>query len=148
MRQFGVFSPGLDMDLYRYFHPHHNPRLRSAPLRMQELSELQLAVVELRNAVRRAEVRTAAAAVGALTPERFAEVSRLLEAASGIFDRLISEHPDDDVDMLKTLIRERSNAPGWEGWTHLVAQRLEVLQEEEFAFRAQGQEPRRSGEDL
>ena len=35
------------MDLYRYFHPHYNPRLRKVPLRLQELAELEQKQSEL-----------------------------------------------------------------------------------------------------
>lgn len=58
------------MDLFRYFHPHHNPRLRSKALRAQELGELELAALELQRALERARVRTHAAelhAASALT---------------------------------------------------------------------------------
>jgi hypothetical protein len=46
------------MDIYRYFHPHHNPRLRTTPIRLQELNELEEAARELRRAIERAGLRS------------------------------------------------------------------------------------------
>lgn len=45
------------MDLYRFFHPHYNPRLRNRQLRQQELSELGLAAKELLRVLERTLVR-------------------------------------------------------------------------------------------
>ncbi len=57
------------MDLYRYFHPHHNPRLLLVPLRLQELGELEQAAAELKKAVRRAAIRSENAAKQAATED-------------------------------------------------------------------------------
>ena len=62
------------MDLYRYFHPHHNPRLTHTPVRLQEIGELEQAATELKKAIKRAAVRTSHKPVGGIQEEHFNEV--------------------------------------------------------------------------
>ena len=115
------------MDLYRYFHPHHNPRLRRTPLRLQELSELEQAVIELSKAVKRAEIRTAEAPVGGIREEHFEQVLVALDYLVESFGTLTKAHPGDDEEVMAELLKEREEAPGWENWARLLRQRLEML---------------------
>lgn len=115
------------MDLYRYFHPHHNPRLRNVPLRVLELNELEQAATELRNAVHRAAVRTSNSPVGAIRDEHFNELLIALDFVIESLGTLASAHPGDDDATLRQLLEERKNAPGWENWAALLRQRLELL---------------------
>ncbi len=117
------------MDLYRYFHPHHNPRLRSVPLRSQELAELEQGAIELAKALKRAQIRSGNAPVAGFATERFALV---LEAAQFIVDSLSAisrSYPEDDLGVMRQLLSERKDAPGWETWTRLLKQRLQLVHE-------------------
>ena len=114
------------MDLYRYFHPHHNPRLTKVPLRMQELGELEQAAIELKKAIERAEVRTAHAPVGGICKEHFSEMLVALDYLVESLSTLTKAHPGDDLDTMMHMLGERQNAPGWENWTRLLEQRLEI----------------------
>lgn len=116
------------MDLYRYFHPHHNPRLRNTPLRLQELAELQQAVSELRKAIKRAEIRSEDSVDAVINSSYF---SQILEATDYILDaltKLTDKHPGDELPQLKKMIEERKDAPGWENWTRLLSQRITALE--------------------
>ena len=115
------------MDLYRYFHPHHNPRLRNTPIRSQELGELQQATIELKNAVKRAEVRAEQAPVGQLHPDHFREIAKALDYVIDSFELIMKNHPEDGEEILQQMVAERQDAPGWESWTRLVQQRLNAL---------------------
>lgn len=118
---------GANMDLYRYFHPHYNPRLRNVPLRLQELGELEQAATELRKAIQRAEIRTEIASVGGMRKEHFSEIISALDYVVDSLSTLNSAHPGDDIEAMKELLRERRNAPGWENWSRLLKQRLQIL---------------------
>lgn len=112
------------MDLYRYFHPHHNPRLRIVPLRMQELGELEQAATELERALERAALRADNVPVGPISSEHFEQV---LIAARYLVDSLKTltrAHPGDTPEAMTKLLDERAEAPGWETWARLVRQRL------------------------
>lgn len=116
------------MDLYRYFHPHHNPRLRNKPLRLQEIAELQQSVSELRKAIKRAEIRSESAGDETINSSYF---SQILEATDYILDvltKLTDKHPGDEIEQLKQMIEERKDAPGWENWTRLLNQRITALE--------------------
>jgi hypothetical protein len=115
------------MDLYRYFHPHHNPRLRKHPLRLQELGELQLAACELHKAIERAEIRSANSPLSPITEEHFAELARAMEYVTDTLGILTNAHPGDDLPTMKELMQEREEAPGWESWVRLLKQRLELV---------------------
>ncbi|MCB0322254.1 MAG: hypothetical protein KDD69_01740 [Bdellovibrionales bacterium] len=122
------------MDLYRYFHPHHNPRLRTVALRHQELGELEQAARELKNAIKRAEIRSANAGdqqaqSGIPQAEQFSDVLAALEFVVTTLGSLTSAHPGDSRDTMQALLKERYDAPGWENWTRLLQQRLELVRQ-------------------
>ena len=118
-----------NVDLYRYFHPHHNPRLRSVPLRLQELGELEQAAKELKKAVKRAEIRSANAPAGPFRQEHFGEVIAALDFLVDSLSTLTNAHPGDSSKTMQDLLREREEAPGWENWSRLLRQRLELLRQ-------------------
>lgn len=119
------------MDLYRYFHPHHNPRLRATPMRLQELAELEQAAIELGKALKRAQIRTSRAPIGPLNELSFSEALRAAQILVEQLSELTRAHPGDDRTTMKQLLRERKDAPGWETWTKLLRQRLELMQDYE-----------------
>lgn len=121
------------MDLYRYFHPHHNPRLHKTPLRLQELGELEQAAIELTKAIQRAEIRTRNAPLGPLHEEHFGDIVAALNYVVEALSELTKAHPGDDLNTMMQLLRERSDAPGWESWTKLLRQRLQLLDASEVA---------------
>lgn len=116
------------MDLYRYFHPHHNPRLRNVSLRQLELGELEQAAVELKNALVRASVRTEHSPIGGIRAEHFSEILVALDFIIESLATLSTAHPGDDDVTLRQLLEERRNAPGWENWATLLRQRLEMVE--------------------
>jgi len=122
------------MDLYRYFHPHHNPRLKSTPLRQVELSELLQAAIELKRAVERAEIRTGNAPCGAIEKEHFGDALVALDYVVETLHILTRAHPGDHFDGMTQLLTERQNAPGWENWTKLLKERLSILEQHEYEF--------------
>ncbi|HQH28178.1 MAG TPA: hypothetical protein PLP17_12330, partial [Oligoflexia bacterium] len=126
------------MDLYRYFHPHYNPRLRKVPLRLQELAELEQAATELRNALQRAAVRTRNAPIASLSDASFSEVLAALDFIVESLAELTQQHPGDDAESMKQLLLERQDAPGWENWAKLLQQRLAL-------FKVHGEGPRING---
>ena len=115
------------MDLYRYFHPHHNPRLRNVPLRLQELGELEQAAVELHKALKRAEVRTGEAATGPIKKEHFNQIRVAMDYVVESLGTLSGAHPGDESDTMEQMLDERKDAPGWENWARLLKQRLEIV---------------------
>ncbi len=153
------------MDLYRYFHPHHNPRLLRTPLRLQELGELEQAASELKKAIRRAAIRSENASKNSTqdlftdpsdeelllpTPhersveqriretespriqlERLTEILEALEFVVDSLSGLSDQHPGDESATMRALLSERVDAPGWENWTRLLEQRLELLTQHE-----------------
>lgn len=114
------------MDLYRYFHPHHNPRLRSHALRLQELGELEQAALELRNALKRAEIRSDAATVGGIRADHFSELVTALDYVIESLGTLSDAHPGDSTEVMFEMLKERKDAPGWESWCRLLQQRLQI----------------------
>ena len=115
------------MDLYRYFHPHFNPRLRNVSVRLQELLELQQAAIELRKAVERAGLRTETSGEGVLRSEYFTEVVAALSFASDALSEIIKIQPEDEVQTMIKMLEERKDAPGWESWSRLFAERVKLL---------------------
>lgn len=113
------------MDLYRYFHPHHNPRLRHVPLRMQEVAELEQAANELKKAVERAKVRAESAEIGGIKGEHFSEILVALDYAVESLGILSRAHPGDEMNVMYQLLEERKDAPGWENWARLLKQRMD-----------------------
>lgn len=118
------------MDLFRYFHPHHHPRLRRVPLRLQELGELELAAKELSRALKRAQIRSEdrfnhhAFKKSEISPEKLAEIISSLDFASNKLMALIHLHPGDSVNDMERLIEERKSISGWENWSRIVKERL------------------------
>jgi hypothetical protein len=96
------------MDIYRFFHPHHNPRLVNTALRYTELSELLQAAVELRKALERAQQRTSRQAIPPILSEHFTDIIKA--------ERFI----EDSGDELQRLASERSSSSGWQAWTKSV----------------------------
>ena len=114
------------MDIYRYFHPHHNPRLFSTPLRQQELSELEQAAAELRKAIERARLRVERAQRGRILPSHFTDLIKAVTFLENSLQVLSDAHDGDAPEILQELIQERNNLRGWEGWTSIVQEQLEV----------------------
>jgi len=119
------------MDLIRYFHPHHNPRLRSRELRLQEVSELEQAAIELKKALRRAEVRSEAVEKKGetqtpLRKEHFNQLQVAMEYVVESLGTLSQAHPGDETPAMYQLLEERKEAPGWENWARLLKERLEL----------------------
>ena len=115
------------MDIYRFFHPHHNPRLHNSKLRQQELSELEQAASELRKALERAKQRMVRRPVSRILPEHFTDIMKAIRFVELSLQTLCDAHPgDSEADMLE-LIRERSEFTGWESWTALVTEQTKYL---------------------
>jgi len=112
------------MDIYRFFHPHHNPRLHSTALRQQELSELEQAASELYKALERAQQRTARKAAPPILPQHFADILKAMRFVVASMQTLCDSHPGDSMETLSELIRERSQFSGWEAWTNLVREQI------------------------
>jgi hypothetical protein len=114
------------MDLYRFFHPHHNPRLRNRPVRLQELSELELAAKELYRALERASVRMESQKSD--IPDNLLDSSsEAIELAVELLHQIVEIHPEDSEADMKDMLEERKSAPGWEAWCNLVKERIEML---------------------
>jgi hypothetical protein len=112
------------MDIYRFFHPHHNPRLHSTPLRQQELSELEQAAAELRKALERARRRTKRRAVSPIMPEHFDDVIKAVRFVESSLQTLCDAHPGDAAEVLHDMVHERSELTGWQTWASLLDQQL------------------------
>lgn len=112
------------MDIYRFFHPHHNPRLHSTPLRQQELSELEQATSELRKALERAQQRITRRPVPPIMPEHFRDLIKAIRFVEASLQTLSDAHPGDSYEVLGELVTERSELSGWEAWTTLLREQL------------------------
>ena len=112
------------MDIYRFFHPHHNPRLHSTPLRQQELSELEQAASELLKALERAQQRTQRKQVVPILPQHFIDIIKAMRFVVSSLETLCDAHPGDAPGVLLDLIEERSEFSGWENWTALLREQL------------------------
>jgi hypothetical protein len=119
------------MDIYRFFHPHHNPRLHSTPLRQQELGELEQAASELLKSLERAQKRTARKAPGAILPQHFNDILKAMRFVLSSLETLCDAHPGDSPEALYELIQERSELTGWETWTSLLHEQLSAKQFDE-----------------
>jgi len=108
------------MDIYRFFHPHHNPRLHNTRLRQQELSELEQAASELRKALERARQRVTRRPVSRILPEHFLDIMKAIRFVEISLQTLCDAHPGDSETEMSELIQERSQFTGWESWTSLV----------------------------
>lgn len=122
------------MDIYRYFHPHHNPRLFSTPLRQQELSELEQASSELRKALERARLRTERGTPSRILPSHFDDLLKAVKFIESSLQTLCDAHEGDTLEILNELVAERRGLRGWETWARIVTEQLasEHLTSEHF----------------
>jgi len=120
------------MDIYRFFHPHHNPRLHSTPLRQQEIGELEQAASELLKAIERAQKRTSRKASPPILPQHFNDIMKAMRFVVSSLETLCDAHPGDSLEALYELIQERSEFTGWESWTALLHEQLTARQIEEL----------------
>lgn len=114
------------MDLFRFFHPHHNPRLKNKRLRLQELSELELAIKEIQRALVRANVRQTSSNA-TVASEYIKSSKEAIELALSLISQCIEEYPEDSDQDLYDLLSERKSAPGWEAWTRLLSEKLKSI---------------------
>jgi len=112
------------MDIYRYFHPHYNPRLHSTPLRQQELSELEQAAGELRKSLERAQQRTTRKPATPIIPSHFTDIIKAMRFVEASLQTLCDAHDGDSRNELTELIGERAGLSGWEAWSALVEEQL------------------------
>ena len=112
------------MDIYRFFHPHHNPRLHSTPLRQQELRELEQAASEIRKALERAMQRCTRKPTAPIMPEHFTDIIKAMRFVENSLQTICDAHHGDAPAVLKELINERSQFSGWEAWTTLLHEQL------------------------
>ncbi len=112
------------MDIYRFFHPHHNPRLHNTPLRQQEISELEQAASELRKALERAKQRTQRRAIAPLFSEHFTDIIKAMKFVESSLQMLCDAHPGDSHEDMRELINERNEFTGWEAWTSLLREQV------------------------
>lgn len=108
------------MDIYSFFYSHHNPRIKTKPLRQQEVLELYQVVMELIKALKAAESRTEKAGKPPYLSQHFSEISAQLEPILQSINILAEAHPGDSDADIKDLIQERSNLPSWKNWTQLI----------------------------
>ena len=108
------------MDIYRYFHPHHNPRLGSTPVRYTELNEILQAVVEVRKAIERAQQRMSRRPVPPILPEHCNDIIKAARFMESSLQTLCEVHPGDSPEELGDIAAERSSCAGWEAWTQNV----------------------------
>ncbi len=128
------------MDLYRYFHPHHNPRLKNTPLRLLEIGELGQAAAELKRALERAEIRAVNCPTRNISGEHLADVLVAIDFVVESLDTLAKAHPGDESEDMTSLLKERQKAPGWENWVHLLRQRLHMVGQ----YENEAESPRRA----
>jgi hypothetical protein len=121
------------MDIYRFFHPHHNPRLHSTPVRQQELCELLQAASELKKALQRAQKRTERRAAGRILPQHFGDVIKGVTFIEQSLETLCDAHDGDTRTELIEMIHERAESPGWETWTSLLEQQVGLPDDSEIA---------------
>jgi hypothetical protein len=123
------FLPKIDseqgqMHIYRFFQPHHNPRLLVTPIRQLELSELEQAASELRKALERAQQRTAKKPVPPLMSEHFTDLLKAIRFVESSLQTLCDAHPGDQPTTMLEMIHERRELAGWETWTSLLEEQL------------------------
>lgn len=115
------------MDLYKYFQPHHNARLRQKAVRHQEIGELLEAALELGRACERAALRQKESAVPELSEEQFNNLLISVHNAVQILTEMGEEHPGDEKNDLEKLLEERAELSGWENWSRIMRERLNSL---------------------
>lgn len=112
------------MDLYRFFHPHYNPRLRNVPVRLQELNEISLAIKEISRVLHRTS-RRLGHNIDALN--HMESTKEAIELAHNLIESAILTYEEDTQEDLEEMLKERRSAPGWEAWCRLVESRLNYL---------------------
>lgn len=112
------------MDIYRFFHPHHNPRLHNTAVRQQELGELEQAAAELRKALERARKRAEKKVTPPIMPEHYNDIIKAARFVELSLKTLYDAHPGDARLALLDLINERSEFAGWEAWSSLLREQL------------------------
>lgn len=105
------------MDIYRFFHPHHNPRLLRTRLRLQELIELEHATAELTKALERAQQRASRQPSPPILGEHFNDLIRAGRFIEASLQTICDAHPGDSDDERAALAKERDSCSGWEAWT-------------------------------
>ena len=108
------------MHIYRFFHPHYNPRLLNRALRGIEISELYQAASELRKALSRSLIRTQRNPEPQINTVKLQETAAILELAEKKLLELYNEHEGDSQADIDALAKERAAMHGWETWTQLV----------------------------
>ena len=126
------------MDLFRYFKPHHNPKLHDIPPRSQEFYELLQAAKEFNLAVQRAQIRIEASSkirtdnlikiIDHDTNQRIkVELDNCVLSLNFIESamlKIIESIPSDSLDDLHDMIQEREGLTGWENWVLLLRESL------------------------
>lgn len=105
------------MDIYRFFHPHHNPRLLRTRLRLQEISELEHATAELTKALERAQQRASRQPSPPILSEHFSDLIKAGRFIESSLQTLCDVHPGDTPEEREALAKERASFSGWEAWT-------------------------------
>ncbi len=108
------------MDIYRFFHPHFNPRLLNIPIRQQELNDLEQAACEFKKASQRLIQRFKRHPLKELKLRRLKKLMRLAENLESELKLLQNEHPGDTPSTLKEMVLERFNCTGWLAWANHV----------------------------
>jgi hypothetical protein len=142
------------MDIYRFFHPHHNPRLLSTAPRQQEIGELEQAASETLKAVQRIQQRCTRRPAAPILPQHFSDIIKALQFVTSSLATLNDAHPGDTLEELGDLIAERADLPGWSNWTKLVREQIlfsgdpaSDLQEQESS-EANSKESKKKNEDM
>lgn len=112
------------MDIYRFFHPHHNPRLLNTPLRHQEISELEQVSHELLKALERAQQRCARRGPAPIMPQHFTDMIKAVSFVSASLQMIAEAHPGDSREEVLELVEERNQYGGWQAWASLVREHL------------------------
>lgn len=126
------------MDIYRFFHPHHNPRLISTPVRQIELVELEQAASELKKAISRAQSRMEKKPVSPIMPSHFIDIIKAMDFVARSIQTLCDAHPGDSQSELVELVSERTGCNGWETWATLLQEQLETVENETLPISANG----------
>jgi hypothetical protein len=113
------------MDIYRFFHPHHNPRLHRTSLRQLELCELEQAAAELRKALERARERARRRPVAPIMSEHFNDLIKAIRFAEVSLQTLCDAHPGDSPETLQEMVQERSELSGWASWANLLEEQVQ-----------------------
>jgi hypothetical protein len=127
------------MDIYRLFHPYHNPKLRVTPVRQLELCELEHCAAEFLKAMIRFQDRLQRKPVTPIMSEHLTDVIKALGFVERSLQTLCDAHPGDSDEALQQLIEERSEYSGWENWVCTLRQQLQAQALEAEAYSARGQ---------